>query len=831
MRNLKKVLALVLALMMALSVMVFASANVIEDYPDADEVSAQYSEAVDVLTGMGIYEGDEGGFRPQDTITRAEVAALVYRLFSADTDSSQAHIYAGYATDAFNDLTYDVSWANGYIGYAAYFEYVVGSGVNVFEPKSNITGYELLAILLRAIGYDQNGEFEGDAWATNVAKVATERGIVQGFDTDLSADLTREEVAYLMFNAIRVSQVRYTPAFGYQPIEVDASTPGSAVSVVATSSLGAEKFGLETVVEGNDEYGRPRREWNYDAGVTYVEYVPLATYYTFVTECDVADDVNSGRSFTATTYTNGEDVVSKTINATATTSLIGGQGQTTEVYYENGNWTIVYVDTYLAKVTKVTPATYDTAGHVATPATSELTVSFNNGVSTTTNTVVISGDSYALNSYLLVTSCGGDDFISAYSYPDTEVDVVGVPTVSQVTVRGTLGGDANKYGIETTTGAQYRLNVTSTQTIVNSMINQTYNLYLDAHGNIMMMVPVSTATVNVGVVTAVDFRAVATNKYVAQVDLFLADGTNTTLLLAKNATTFYTQSESSDTSIPAVGALIEFTNTTLDGSTYYYVSETATTGSSTGNTVVTGDTDTLSASLLVDDTTKFILANYKWNYATSRYDVSYIAFTGFKNLPTLQDDTNISYQYVNDGANILIYAANGQDPYTGVTQAQITPDDSYLVLNQVNVTYERYSVYNVVKNGVMTTVNVSNDINDQVDAFIGTNQLVVFDGLTADGGYYTSVKETTQRGTPAMASSNLSADRTVTYSNGVLTVTLGGATKYLTVADDCVVQIVNRDENRVYSATLNHIAQYEPDHSISFDLDNDGYVCNLYIID
>ena len=48
MRNLKKILALVLALMMALSVMVFASAANYDDYSDKDQISEEYAEAVEV---------------------------------------------------------------------------------------------------------------------------------------------------------------------------------------------------------------------------------------------------------------------------------------------------------------------------------------------------------------------------------------------------------------------------------------------------------------------------------------------------------------------------------------------------------------------------------------------------------------------------------------------------------------------------------------------------------------------------------------------------------------------------------------------------------------
>ena len=48
-------------------------------FGDADQITEAFVEAADVLTGMKVFQGDEGGFRPGDNITRAEVAALIYR--------------------------------------------------------------------------------------------------------------------------------------------------------------------------------------------------------------------------------------------------------------------------------------------------------------------------------------------------------------------------------------------------------------------------------------------------------------------------------------------------------------------------------------------------------------------------------------------------------------------------------------------------------------------------------------------------------------------------------------------------------------------------------
>ena len=64
MRNLKKFLALVLAMMMTLSLMVTVNAK--ESYPDLDKADEAFVEAIDVLSGVGVIRGDEtGNYNPR----------------------------------------------------------------------------------------------------------------------------------------------------------------------------------------------------------------------------------------------------------------------------------------------------------------------------------------------------------------------------------------------------------------------------------------------------------------------------------------------------------------------------------------------------------------------------------------------------------------------------------------------------------------------------------------------------------------------------------------------------------------------------------------------
>ena len=258
MRNLKKFLALILAMVMAFSLMVTANAaHVGTQYSDEADVTPAFSEAVEVLTGMGVFQGDSGSFRPASNITRAEVAAIIYRLATGDTGTDKMDLYT--TRHPFTDVRSD-AWYAGYVGYLYNAKIIKGTTATTFNPAGSVTGYEVLAMILRAVGYDKNDEFTGGTWTVEVASTATKLGILEDIDSTHYGDTLhlasrRDVVASMLFRtAAYVPMVQYTLAFGYQ----DTGMNGGVVNGQKNPTLGQKYFNLSWtigIVVGNQATG------------------------------------------------------------------------------------------------------------------------------------------------------------------------------------------------------------------------------------------------------------------------------------------------------------------------------------------------------------------------------------------------------------------------------------------------------------------------------------------------------------------------------------------------------------------------------------------------
>lgn len=149
MLNLKKVIALVCVFALALTTVAFGAT-----YTDVAEDSAYY-EAVETLNKLGIITGyEDGTFKPEDGVTRAEMAALIARIQGYGETAKAA------ANTGFADVPAS-HWASGYIANAAGMGIINGYGDGNFGPEDPVLYEQAVKMVMATLGYTPYAEKNG----------------------------------------------------------------------------------------------------------------------------------------------------------------------------------------------------------------------------------------------------------------------------------------------------------------------------------------------------------------------------------------------------------------------------------------------------------------------------------------------------------------------------------------------------------------------------------------------------------------------------------------------------------------------------------------------
>ena len=168
-----------------------------------DESDIQAMDAVSMLTTLGVIEGyEDGSFQPEGTVTRAEMAKMIFVVRNNTADDKA---YANVSTS----LT-DISghWAEGYIKFCESQGIIAGKGNGIFDPDATVTGTEAAKMLLVLAGYEpKNAGLEGTAWATNTLKHAGAAGILDKVSSGLESGLPRQWAAQMIYNTLSANRV------------------------------------------------------------------------------------------------------------------------------------------------------------------------------------------------------------------------------------------------------------------------------------------------------------------------------------------------------------------------------------------------------------------------------------------------------------------------------------------------------------------------------------------------------------------------------------------------------------------------------------------------
>ena len=189
--NLKKILALVLAFACAFTM--FAGAA----FTDSADIKVD-TEVVDTLVALGVVNGyDDGSFKPNGTVTRAEMAKMIYVLRTGNSDAS------AYNDDKTSFTDIGSHWARGYIKYCQSLGIIAGKSNTKFCPNDKVTAQEAAKMLLVTLGYDAaKAGLVGTNWAAKTNALADENGLLEDVNTSFTAACPRQYAAQLIYNTI-----------------------------------------------------------------------------------------------------------------------------------------------------------------------------------------------------------------------------------------------------------------------------------------------------------------------------------------------------------------------------------------------------------------------------------------------------------------------------------------------------------------------------------------------------------------------------------------------------------------------------------------------------
>ena len=191
----KRIIALTAAAaILSLSVQAFA-------FDDITAASA-LNESVTQLNALGVINGyEDGTFRPDNQITRAEMAKIALSLLpetvnpGVDTiDLSGSSLY----TDV--DTTH---WADSVIGRMSTLNFLNGYEDGTFRPNDPVTYQDVIKIIVEMLNYGDDAAHSG-GYPHGYIAAADKLGITKNVEFSPTNNASRGDAAVIVYNALDI---------------------------------------------------------------------------------------------------------------------------------------------------------------------------------------------------------------------------------------------------------------------------------------------------------------------------------------------------------------------------------------------------------------------------------------------------------------------------------------------------------------------------------------------------------------------------------------------------------------------------------------------------
>lgn len=205
----KKLLCMALSVIMlvsCLSTVAFA-ADEKESGTKFSDVSANeiYSMAVSTLNVMGVINGyEDGTFKPEQNVTRAEFTAMLMRTLNYGKTGSTSAADLPFTDIDDNDTS--INWAIPNINTAYGMGIINGYEDSTFRPNANVAFEEAIKMIVCTLGYGNNVDVNVDPWYANYIAIAAQIGLTKNANKLGAAGTpaTRACIAQLLYDCLEI---------------------------------------------------------------------------------------------------------------------------------------------------------------------------------------------------------------------------------------------------------------------------------------------------------------------------------------------------------------------------------------------------------------------------------------------------------------------------------------------------------------------------------------------------------------------------------------------------------------------------------------------------
>lgn len=229
----------------------------------SDKADIKATTAVDMLSSLGVIQGyEDGSFKPNTTVTRAQMAKMIFTIMNGGNDNANA--YTSLPTK-FTDLP-TAAWAQGYVRYLQNTGIIAGKSATKFAPNDTVTGLEAAKMVLVAAGYNaQKAGLTGAAWAQNTMKYGQLNNLFEDVDADLNAALPRQYAAQILYNALDMKRVVWSNDIN----DFKNATDVSGEETIGEKYMNLYKTSAEVLTSVKKTSGKDTYEIKLAGAVTY----------------------------------------------------------------------------------------------------------------------------------------------------------------------------------------------------------------------------------------------------------------------------------------------------------------------------------------------------------------------------------------------------------------------------------------------------------------------------------------------------------------------------------------------------------------------------------